>query len=152
MSLMQEIDVRFKAAMKARDASTVSVLRMVKAKLKEYAIEKRISGDVPDAEARQVIATYAKQLRKSLPEFEKGGEAARDAIARIRFEIDYLEPFLPQFLDEARTREIVQRVVTEMGRPPQQKTGMVMGHIMKEHAGQVDPVLVRRLVDEALSG
>jgi uncharacterized protein YqeY len=152
MSLVHEIDERSKAAMKAHDAVAVSTLRMVRAKLKDYAIEKRISGEIPDAEAQAVIATYVKQLRKSVPEFEKGGEAAREAIARIRAEIAFLEPFLPTLLDEAATREIVARVIAEMGKPPAQKSGMVMGRIMKEHAGQVDAALVRRLVDEALAG
>jgi uncharacterized protein YqeY len=150
MGLVGEIDERFREALKARDAGAVSALRMVKAKLKEHAIEKRLTGEMPDAEARQVIAAYVKQLRKALPEFEKGGDAAREAIDRLRFEIGYLEPYLPRLLDEAQTREIVNRVVTELGRPPAQKSGMVMGRIMKEHGGQVDPGLVRRLVDEAL--
>jgi len=152
MGLIHDIEERYKAAMKAKDAATVSTLRMVKAKLKEHAIEKRLGDDIPDADAQQVIAAYVKQLRKSLPEFEKGGEAAREAIARIQEEIAYLEPFLPKLLDEGQTRAIVTRIVTEVGKPPAQKVGMVMGRIMKEHAGQVDPTLVRRLVDEALSG
>jgi len=152
MGLTQDIEERFKAALKAKDAATVSTLRMVKAKLKEHAIEKHLGAEIPDADAQQVIAAYVKQLRKSLPEFEKGGESARDAIAHIQSEIAYLEPFLPKLLDEGQTRAIVARVVTEMGKPGPQKVGMVMGRIMKEHAGQVDPSLVRRLVDEALSG
>lgn len=152
MGLTHDLEERFRAAMKAKDAATVSTLRMVKAKLKEYAIEKRLGDDIPDADAQQVIAAYVKQLRKSLPEFEKGGAAASEAIARIQGEIAYLEPFLPKLMDEAQTRAIVTRIVTEMGQPPAQKVGMVMGRIMKEHAGQVDPALVRRLVDEALSG
>ncbi len=152
MSLVHDLDERFKAAMKGHDADAVSTLRMVRAKLKEFAIEKRVTGEIQDADAQQVIATYVKQLRKSIPEFEKGGEAGRAAIARIQAEIAYLEPFLPRLLDEAATRAIVARVVAEMGKPPVQKLGMVMGRIMKENAGQVDPALVRRLVEEALAG
>ncbi len=150
MSLVQELDQRLRAAMKARDERVTNVLRMVKARIKDYAIDKRIQGEVADSDARQVITTYVKQLRKSIPEFEKGGAAAQEAIARLREEIAYLEPLLPKLLDEDRTREIVLETVRELGNPPPQKGGMVIGHVMKAHAGEVDPVLVRRLVEEAL--
>lgn len=150
MSLSKEFDERLKAAMKARDQNTLKVIRMVKTRIKNHAIEKRIDGEVPDGDVQQIVASYVKQLKKSLPEFEKGGSAAQDAIAGIKFEIEYLEPFLPQFLDEAQTHEIVAAVVEQLGNPPLQKTGMVIGRIMKEHKGQVDPLLVRRLVEETL--
>lgn len=152
MSLNQDLDQRFTAAMRARDQQVLDLLRMVRTRLKEHARQKKISGEIPDAEVREIVAGYVKQLQKSLPEFEKGGAAAAGAIEKIRFEIAYLEPFMPQTLSEADTRAIVERVVTELGHPPIDKVGMVMGRIMKEHKGDVDPVLVRRLVEEALGG
>jgi len=151
MSLMDELDQRFTAAMKGRDQRTLDLLRMVRTRLREHVRTHRTSGEVPDAEVAEVIAAYVKQLEKSLPEFAKGGEAGAAAMAQIRFEIDYLRPFLPQLLDEAATRAIVERVVTELGRPPLGRSGMVIGQIMKEHKGRVDPALVRRLVEAALA-
>ena len=62
MGLIQDIEERHNAAMKAKDALTVSTLRMVKAKLKEYAIEKRLGDDIPDADAGQVDPTLARRL------------------------------------------------------------------------------------------
>jgi uncharacterized protein YqeY len=62
MGLIQDIEERHNAAMKAKDALTVSTLRMVKAKLKEYAIEKRLGDDIPDADADQVDPTLARRL------------------------------------------------------------------------------------------
>lgn len=151
MSLIQEINDRMKTAMKAKDRNALSVLRMVKSRIKEYAIAKLIKDDVPDEEAIAVIGTYVKQLKKSLVEFEKGGESAADSIIQINFEIEYLTPFLPQMLDEAQTQAIVEQVVTDLGNPPKQQSGMVMGRIMKEHKGKVDAGLVRQIVDRMLA-
>jgi len=150
MGVAQEIEERYKEALKAKDARRVSALRMAKARLKQHRIDNRISGEIPEADAHQVIATYVKQLQKALPEFEKAGEAGRENVEQLRFEISVLEPYLPRFLDEAATRAIVQQVVAEMGKPPLQRSGMVIGQIVKAHRGEVDAALVRRLVEEAL--
>ena len=150
MTLIREIDGRLKAAMRAKDQDVLKVLRMVRARLREYARDNKIEGDLSDEAVREVVSAYARQLRKSLPEFEKGGESAREAIAGIQFELEYLEPFLPRLLDEGQTRELVARAVAELGHPPARMMGQVIGHIMKSHKNEVDPPLVRRLVEEAL--
>jgi uncharacterized protein YqeY len=151
MSLIQELDTRFKDAMKSKDAAALKTLRMVRARLHEHARQRRVAErELSDAEVRQIVSAYVKQLRKSIPEFEKGGATAQAAIAEIRAEIAFLEPYLPQLLDEAATRALVAETVAEMGRPPRQRSGMVIGRIMKAHAAEVDPALVRRLVEESL--
>ncbi len=151
MSLAQELNDRMKAAMKAKDARTLACIRMLKAKLKEHAIAQRVSGELPDDQVREIAAGYVKQLKKSIPEFEKAGPEASQRLADLRFEIDYLEPFVPQLLGEQQTRAIVLAAVRSLGHPPRQKIGMVIGTVMKDHKGQVDPALVRALVEEQLS-
>lgn len=150
MSLMQELDARLKEAMRSKDPAVLGILRMVRTRLREHARQKKITGQIPDEQVRELIAAYVKQLRKSVPEFEKGGDAAADHLARLRYEIAYLEPFLPELLSEAQTREIIVQVIEELDHPPLQRSGMVIGQIMKTHRGQVDPALVRRLVEEIL--
>jgi uncharacterized protein YqeY len=150
MGLMKDLDDRLKAAMRAKDERALKVIRMVRTRLKDHAREARVEGDLSDDDVRRIVAAYVKQLKKSLPEFEKGGQAAQAAIAGIQFEIDYLEPFLPTLLDEQRTRELVRAAVEALGTPPIQKAGLVIGRIMKEHRDEVDPLLVKRLVEETL--
>jgi uncharacterized protein YqeY len=150
MSLIQQIDERLKAAMRAKDENALNVLRMVRTRLKDYARDHKITDDLSDEAVREVVSAYARQLKKSLPEFEKGGESAQAAIDGIKYELDYLEPFLPQLLDEAETRALVAGAVEELGNPPAKMMGKVIGHIMKAHKNEVDATLVRRLVEEAL--
>jgi uncharacterized protein YqeY len=150
VSLIQQLDDRLKAAMKARDDRVLKVIRMVRTRLKEYARDQKLEGEIPDPAVREIVGSYVKQLRKSLPEFEKGGAEAREAIAGIQFEIEYLEPFAPQLLDESQTRKLVAEAVETLGHPPAKMAGRVIGQIMKEHKQEVDAALVRRLVEEAL--
>ena len=125
--------------MKKKDTDALSTLRMVKSRLKEYAIANLLKDDVPDEEAIKVIGTYVKQLKKSIGEYEKGGEAAKDSIAKINFEIEFLSPYLPQLLDEAQTQAIVDKVVAELNNPPKRQRGMGMG-IVKIRTGSLGPI------------
>lgn len=151
MGLMQEFDDRLKDAMRAKDEQALKVIRMVRTRLKNHIRENKIEGELPDAQVQEIIAGYVKQLKKSIPEFEKGGAAAQASIEGLQYEIAYLEPYLPQLLDEAQTKALVDAAVEELGHPPVQKAGMVIGKIMKGHKNEVDPLLVKKLVEEALS-
>lgn len=151
MSLAQELNDRMKAAMKKKDARTLSCIRMLKSKMKEHAIAEGIAGELSDDQVRDIAAAYVKQLKKSIPEFEKAGAAADDRLEAIRFEIEYLDPFVPQLLDEAQTRAIVAETVAQLDNPPRKKMGMVIGAVMKKHKAEVDPALVRSLVEEMLA-
>ena len=102
MGLMQDFDDRLKEAMRAKDERALQVIRMVRTRLKNHIRENKVEGELPDAQVQEIIAGYVKQLKKSLPEFEKGGEAAKASIdyhhrfARINPEAFW---FGPTFFD-----------------------------------------------------
>ena len=78
MTLPERVDSDLKEAMRAKDATKLSVLRMLKSALKYAAIAK--SGgeaELSEAEAVQVIRKQAKQRQDSIESFEKGGRAER---------------------------------------------------------------------------
>src|SRR6202043_3629740 len=80
MSLTQRIDEDLKEAMRAKDATKVSVLRLLKSALKYAAIEKAgAEAELSDAEAVQVIRKQAKQRQDSIESFEKGGRGGSAA-------------------------------------------------------------------------
>src|SRR2546423_15099729 len=76
MSLQKRIDEDLKDAMRAKDAARLSVLRLLKAALKNAAIEKvGADGELNDADAIAVIRKQVKQRQDSIERFEKGGGA-----------------------------------------------------------------------------
>ena len=151
MSLMEEIEAKLRAAIKARDAKAASCLRMLKSRIIEKRTSASFKGELTDQVIQDVATTYVKQLTKSIGEFEKGGESAREMITQTKWEIDYLSEFLPKHLDEAATQAIVEGALEESGITDPAQAGRVIGIVMKDHKGEVDAVLVRRLIEEKLS-
>ena len=150
MSIQDEMTRRLTAAMKSKDQPVVDTLRMVRAEIQKRTNAPGFEGGVTDELVLDVIASYCKSLRKSLPDYEKSA-SGQDMVAKLNFEIDYLSEFLPRMLDEAATRQVVLDTIAEMGVTDPKRSGQVMGAIMKSNKGRVDPAVVRHIVDEALS-
>ena len=151
MAILDELNARYKQAMKAREQQAVDTIRMVRARLDTRQNKKDFDGELTDAIVQNEITAYVKQLKKALPEYEKAGPSGTEMMDKLRFEIDYLSEFLPETMDEAATRAVVEATLQKLGVSDPRRAGSVMGAIMKEHKGQVDPALVRRLVDQALN-
>ncbi len=151
MSLLEDLDARMKAAMRAKDRRTLNLIRMVKTRIKERETAAGFEGEVDDALVLDVIAAYVKQMKKAMVDYERAGDAGREGVEQLRFEVAYLEPFLPQKLGEAQTRELVRATIDSLGVTDPRQVGRVMGAVMKAHRDEVEPGLVRRLAEELLS-
>ncbi len=117
MSLMDEIEQRLHAAIKARDSRLADCLRMLKSRIIEKRTSSGFEGKLTDEIVRDVAVTYVKQLKKSIAEFEKAGDAGRTLIEKTNWEIEQLNEYLPTLLDEAATRKIVEDAIASSGVP-----------------------------------
>jgi uncharacterized protein YqeY len=151
MGLVEEIDAKLRDAIKSRDSRSADCLRMLKSRLTEKRTSAGFEGELTDEVARDVASTYVKQLKKAIDEFKKAGEAGKEHIEKTQWEVDYLSQFLPQLLDEAATRTIVEEALAASGITDPGQTGRAIGIVMKDHKGKVDPSLVRKIVEEILS-
>src|SRR6267143_2321313 len=112
MTLQEHIDSDLKAAMRAKDAVRLGVLRMLKSALKYSAIEKAgAESQLDDAEAAQVIRKQVKQRQDSIESFEKGGRP--ELAAKEKDELVILSAYLPQGLDADELTKIVQETISE---------------------------------------
>ncbi|MCP4676861.1 MAG: GatB/YqeY domain-containing protein, partial [Deltaproteobacteria bacterium] len=98
----------------------------------------------------EVITRYVKQQKKALVEFEKAGDQGKDGVESLRFEIDYLSPFLPRLKGEDEVRELVKRAIVETGTVGAKMAGRIVGHVMKSHREEVDAGMVKRIATEEL--
>ena len=80
MPLNDQVSADIAAAMKARDSSRLSALRMLKAAVMNKSVEK--GRDLDDAEILQVVASLVKQRRDSIEQFAKAGRT--DLVERRR--------------------------------------------------------------------
>ena len=146
--IAQQISSRLKQAMRAKDQRALSFVRMLKSKMTETTKKKGFSGEVNDALWIDVIAKYSKAQKKALAQYESlDGEAAAEHAANIRWEIEACEEWLPTKADEATVRGWVQAAIDGLGGTGAH-FGAVMGAVMKAHKDEVDPGMVRSLIEE----
>lgn len=150
MSLEQELTNRLTQAIKAKDAPTADVVRMLKTRLQERRTAKDFSGTIDDALVVDVIGAYRKLLQKAVAEYEKLGERGAEQAAKLRFEMAFCEGYLPKGLDEAAVQALVQERVRSLGIVDVKQVGRLVGDIMKTHKGQVEASDVKRIAEELL--
>jgi len=152
MALEQALTDTLTQAIKAKDARTADVVRMIKTKIQERRTAKGSSGQVDDALVLDVIGAYRKQLQKAVAEFDKVGERGAAQAAVLRFEIEFCERYLPKTMDEAAVRALVRERIATLGIADPKQAGRLVGDIMKTHKGQVEAGDVKRVADELLKG
>ncbi|HET6585206.1 MAG TPA: GatB/YqeY domain-containing protein, partial [Nannocystaceae bacterium] len=132
---------------------TLNVIGMLKNKVL-MELKSGSGAEETDELWKSVLGSYAKQLRKSIPEFEKVGERGKEALAEVAFELGFCEQFLPAKLDEAATEALVRKLVDEQGLAGQgaKAQGRVMGLLMKQHRDEIDGDIAKAVVARVLAG
>jgi len=150
MALTERVDTDLKDAMRAKNASTVGVLRMLKSALKYAAIEKsRAEGELTDTEAVQVIRKQAKQRQDSIDSFEKGGRA--ELVAKEKEELSILQAYLPQAMGADELAKVVRDTIAEVGATSKAEMGTVMKALQEKVAARTDGKTLSQEVQKQLS-
>jgi uncharacterized protein YqeY len=137
MTIPEQIDHDIKEAMKARAADKLSVLRLLKAAIKNAAIEKGgQAGVLDDVEATAVIRKQVKQRQDSVESFNKGGRP--ELAAKERTEIETLQAYLPQGLSPEELTRLVDEAIAETGATGKAQMGLVMKALAPKVAGRAD--------------
>ena len=137
MSLQKRIDEDLKDAMRAKDAARLSVLRLLKAALKNATIEKvGAEGELNDPDAVAVIRKQVKQRQDSIESFEKGGRA--DLAEKEKAEITVLNNYLPQAMRPEEVAKIVAETIREVSATSRAQMGAVMKALQPKIAGRAD--------------
>jgi uncharacterized protein YqeY len=135
MTLPERIDADLKDAMRAKDATRLGVLRMLKSALKYAAIEKADAG-LDDAAASQVIRKQVKQRQDSIESFEKGGRP--ELAAKEKDELEILNGYLPKGLSAEELSTMVRETIAEVGATSKAQMGAVMKALQAKVAGRAD--------------
>jgi len=148
MSLSQRLSDDFKGALKAQDKDRVSVLRMIKAAIKNKEIEKM--APLVDEEIYAVLNSMIRQRKDSIEQFSRGGRD--DLVKQEMKELFILQSYLPPQLTEEEVKIIIRDVIVELGASGPRDMGKVMRSIMPRVKGQIDSRFLNELVKKALEG
>lgn len=129
-------------AMRARDETRKSTLRMLTAAIKNASIEARKPLD--DDAVTAVIQRQVKQRRESIFEFRKGNR--EDLASNEEAELVILEAYLPAQATPADIEAAARRVIAETGAAGPRDIGKVMPALTREFAGLADGRLISEIV------
>jgi uncharacterized protein YqeY len=150
MSIQERIDSDLKEAMRAKDTTKLTVLRMLKSALKYTAIAKPgAEAELSDAEAVQVIRKQAKQRQDSIESFEKGGRA--DLAQQEQKELSILNGYLPQAMSPDQVEKAVREAIAEVGATSKAQMGAVMKALQAKVAGRADGKTLSQEVSRQLT-
>lgn len=149
-SISERIQADLAGAMKARDADTVSTLRMLKAALLELRTSKAKGAAVSADEEVEVLMRYVKKRREVIEELKRLGRT--ETVAREEHEIAITQRYLPAMVSEDELRGIVRAAVAQTGASSPKQMGKVIGAVMAQVKGRAEGAVVSRLVKEALAG
>lgn len=145
--LIEQISNDLKEAMKAKDADTLSTLRMLKSAVKNKEIDAQ--KDLTDEEVLAIIKMQVKQLREA-GDLAKTADRPESVEAAER-EIALLEKYLPVQMDDVTLRQVVKDALEVAGATGKADTGKAMGAAMKAVGGRADGLRVKTVVESLLA-
>ena len=149
MAIVEQVEKDLVAAMKAKEALKLSVLRMAKAAFMNKKVE--LGKALGDPEALAVLRMLIKQRRDSAEQFRKG---KRDDLAdKEEAEIKIIELYLPAGASAEEIDAAVASAIQETAVASAKDMGKVMKAAMAKLAGEnVDGKQVRERVRARLGG
>jgi uncharacterized protein YqeY len=133
-------------AVKAKDKTRISTLRMLLSNLKNAELEER--EELTEEQEMAILASYARRCKDSIDEFRKGGR--EDLVAKETAELEIVMTYLPEQLSDEQVKQEAKKVIEELGAAGPQDMGKVMSEMMKRFKGKVEGRVVSRLVSEML--
>ena len=147
MTLKEKVDQEMVRALKAKDKTRLSALRMLKSGLHNREID--LKRELGEAEFLQVVASMVKQRKDSIEQFEKGGRT--DLVEKEGAELKVIEEFLPSQLSEADLDAAITEAIREAGATGIRDMGKVMKVLMPKITGRADGKAVGEKVKARLS-
>jgi uncharacterized protein len=147
MRLRDKINEDLTSAMKSKAAERLSVLRMMKAAVRNKEIDSRL--ELEDAQVCQVLVSLIKQRKDSIEQFTQGGRL--ELADKEAAEIKVIEQYLPAAITDEEIGTIVEAIIAETGATSIKDMGKVMKACMARFSGRpVDGAKVSELVKAKL--
>ena len=152
MTLREKINEQFNVALKSKNKSLVSTLRLILAAIKERDIANRANGKkeaVKDDEILKVLRKMKKQRQESADLYKKGER--KELSEAEESEIRIIDTFLPKQLSEEETKKICKEIIESLGASSIKDMGKIMGQLKQKYSDSIDFSKVNIIVKGLLS-
>lgn len=150
--LRNQLNDALKDAMRAKDRSAVSTLRLILAALKDRDIAARTAGRSEGVDEEEILQILQKMVRQRHEAIELYRTADRqDLVEQEQAEIQVIERFLPRQLDEQEMRGAVSDTIEELEAGTIKDMGRVMAALKERYVGRMDFGKASAMVKEQLT-
>jgi|TARA_B110000263_G_scaffold181369_1_gene158931 uncharacterized protein YqeY len=152
MSLRDKINENFKVALKSKNKTLISTLRLILAAIKDADIANRTGGtkeDVKDPEIVKVLRRMKKQRQESADLYKKGNR--QELLDLEESEIKIIDSFLPAQLSDDETNKICKETLESLGATSIKDMGKVMGTLKKKYSDKIDFSKANLIIKSLLS-
>ena len=146
MSLAKKISEDVKSALKGGDKKKLSIARYIYSELKNFLIKENLDRDViklSDENVIKIIKTQLKQKKESL-EFALQVKV-QSKIDDLKFDINYLNNFLPTLMDDDSTKNIILDHIKE-NNLENKDFGKIMGFLKQNYNNKIDMNLASKII------
>jgi len=134
MSLKEKIKDDIKQAMRDKNESRVTTLRMLSAAIQRREVDERIQLD--DTQVIAVVEKLVKQGRESIEQYMKGGRP--ELAEKESGDIVIFQAYLPQQLGDAEIDKLIAEAIAATGASSVKDMGKVMGVLKPKLQGRAD--------------
>lgn len=145
--MVEKLEKDMIEAMKNKEKERLTVIRMVKASLKQEQIDHK--KEINDDLLIDVVNKQIKMRKDSIAEFEKGSR--QDLIDQTQKEIDVLMNYLPEQLTKEEVEKVIDEIFAEVKPEGQKDMGKVMKEASEKLKGKADMKEVSNIIKEKLN-
>ena len=147
MSLKEKLAGEMKNALKERDKTRLSTIRLIQDAVKKKEIDQGRE-ELDDDGIIKVISTMVRKGEEAIELFKKGGR--EDLVDEETRQLDVLKSFLPQQLSMKEIESLIDEAIEEAKAVDTGDLGKVMKILMPMVSGKADGKTVNEMVREAL--
>ena len=135
-----------KVSMRDKNVVRKNTVQMVRAAILQ--IEKDTGSVVDDAKIVDIIAKEMKKKKDAMADFEKAGR--QDLIDQTNEEMKVLEEYLPKQLSKEEIKEIVSKIISDIGATSMKDMGIIMKEAKSKIGAGADGKTINEVVKELL--
>ena len=144
--LKEKLLADLKQSMKDKNVVRKNTVRMVRAGILQ--IEKDTGKEVDDNKIIEIIAKEMKTKKDAIKDFEKAGR--QDLVDQTNDEMKVLEEYLPKQLSKEEIKEIVEKVIKDVGATSIKDMGIVMKEAKAKIGAGADGRTINEVAKELL--
>jgi len=147
LTLITQIQDHVKDAMKAGDRLKLSTLRMLVAAIKQKEIDTR--SDLSDDDIISIIEKQMQQRLEAAEQYEAAGR--NELFEKESQEAEILKAYLPEKMGEKEVKEMIEKIISEMGGISMKEMGNVMSALKDQAGSKIDMKLASQMVREIIA-